>query len=113
MELRQQGLVAEQSVQKPFVAAKLNYFLFLSSIEHNINENGCLIFLTDGKKTKKQKKTSVKHIRIRPPPSGERCSVNYRHITMLTPCMHPKPAQKIDFLQNQVRWPRSTVDKVN
>jgi len=43
-------------------------------IRSAVPENGCLIFLTDGKKqkTKKCKKTSAKHIRIRhPPPTGK------------------------------------------
>jgi len=34
-------------------------------IRSAVPENGCLIFLTDGKKTKKQQKTTVKHIRYR------------------------------------------------
>ena len=39
-------------------------------IRSAVPENGCLIFLTDGKKTKKNKKTSAKHIRIRLLPEG-------------------------------------------
>jgi len=42
-------------------------------IRSAVRENGCLIFLTDGKKQKEQKqnkKTSAKHIRIRLLPEG-------------------------------------------
>jgi len=40
-------------------------------IRSAVPKNGCLIFLTDGKKTKqKNKKTSAKHIRIRLLPEG-------------------------------------------
>jgi len=34
-------------------------------IRSAVPENGCLVFCGERKKTKKQKKTSVKHIRIR------------------------------------------------
>jgi len=39
-------------------------------IRSAVPKNGCLIFLTDGKKTKKTQKTSAKHIRIRLLPEG-------------------------------------------
>jgi len=45
-------------------------------IRSAVPENGCLVVLVDGKKTKKkQKKTSAKHIRIRLLPEGG--CVNY------------------------------------
>jgi len=58
-------------------------------IRSAVPENGCLIFLMDGKKTKikknrktkKQKKTSAKHIRIRLLPEGS--CVNEARITRL------------------------------
>ena len=43
-------------------------------IRSAVPKNGCLIFLTDGKKTKK---TSAKHIRIRLLPEGG--CVNYAY----------------------------------
>ena len=39
-------------------------------IRSAVPENGCLIVLVDGKKTKKNKKTTAKHIRIRLLPEG-------------------------------------------
>jgi len=39
-------------------------------IRSAVPENGCLIFMVDGKRQKKQKKTSAKHIRIRLLPEG-------------------------------------------
>jgi len=39
-------------------------------IRSAVPENGCLIVLTDGKKTKKNGKTTAKHIRIRLLPEG-------------------------------------------
>jgi len=53
-------------MQTPF--SPLSFGKSFMKIRSAITENGCLIFLADGKsrkKTKKNKKTFVKHIRIR------------------------------------------------
>ena len=78
------------------LTSPLSFGKSFMKIRSAVPENGCLIVLVDGKKQKKTKKTTAKHIRIRLLPEGG-CVKNLKTLSFCYPQTFYAATAKVVF----------------